>query len=98
MMLFSISVKPKLMDLMKELRSKAADWEDLGIQLEIDDGELKEIKSDNSGDSKSCLRELFRKLLCRATPQPSWRAIAEAVKDIGDEELSSKLQLKYCSA
>ena len=91
-----MSVKPTLKDLMRELRVKSADWEDIGVELEVDDGILRQIKTDNPGDSKSCLRELFRKWLSRINPQPKWEDIIEAVEGIGDEELASKIKAKYC--
>jgi hypothetical protein len=82
---------------MRELKAKAADWEDIGVELEVDDGVLKQIKADNPGDSKGCLRELFRKWLSRVDPQPKWADIVEAIEGIiGDEELASKIKKKYC--
>ena len=81
---------------MRELRGKAADWEDVGVELDVDDGILRQIKMDNPGDSKSCLRELFRKWLSHVDPQPKWADIVEAVKGIGDEELASKIKAIYC--
>ena len=81
---------------MRELKAKAADWEDIGVELEIDDGDLKQIKSDNPGDSKSCLRELFRKWLSQVDPQPSWTVIVDAVQGLGDEDLASRIKSKYC--
>ena len=93
---FSIElVKPTLKLLMRELKVKAADWEDIGVELEVDDGILKQIKLDNPADSKSCLRELFRKWLSCVDPQPSWTSIVEAIGGIGDEELASRLKSKY---
>ena len=80
---------------MRELRAKAADWEDIGVELQMNDGELKQIKQDNSNDSKSCLRELFRKWLTRVSPEPSWTAIADAVEHLGDEDLARTLRTKY---
>ena len=90
-------VKPELKKLMRELKTKAANWEDIGVELEVDDGDLKQIKSDNPSDSKSCLRELLRKWLQRVDPQPSWKDIVEAVSEgLGDEELASRIRSKYC--
>ena len=77
---------------MRVIKGKASDWEDIGVELEIDDGELKGIKKDNPSDSKSCLRELARKWLSRVDPPPSWAAIADALENIGDEQLASKLR------
>lgn len=89
-------IKPTLKELMRELKGKAADWEDIGVELEIDGGDLKQIKTDNPNDSKSCLRELFSKWLLKVNPEPSWTAIVDAVKNCGDEELASKIKSKYC--
>ena len=90
-----IIVKPTLKILLRELRVKAADWEDIGIELEIEDGTLKQIKLDNPGDSKCCLRELLRKWLNQADPLPSWASIIEAVDGIGDESLARRLKEEY---
>ena len=86
---------PTLKELQKELRSKAAEWEDIGIQLSIDDGQLKQLKSDNRGDSKACLREMLRVWLSRVDPAPSWSAIAEAIDAIRDEQLADHLRSIY---
>ena len=94
--LFKELVKPTLKDLMRELKVKAADWEDIGVELEVDDGTLKQIKTDNPGDSKSCLRELLRKWLSCVDPQPSWASIVEAIEGIGDEGLATEIKEKYC--
>ena len=93
-----VPVKPELKDLLKELYTKAADkWEDIGILLGIKDGQLKQIKSDNGNDSKTCLREMMRVWLSRVDPPPSWSAIAEALEFLGDEELATQLSSKYCN-
>ena len=81
--------------LIKELRFKAANWEDMGIQLDINDGELQIIKSNNAGDNGACLREMLRRWLSHASPAPSWGAVVDAVECIGDQQLASKLRIKY---
>ena len=61
--------KPTLKYLMKELYPKSADkWEDIGIELEVDDGLLVQIRTDYPGDSKKCLRETLRIWLKRGDP------------------------------
>ena len=87
--------KPTLKELIKELRRKAADWEDIGILLDVDDGDLQTIKLDNAGNNRSCLREMLRKWLTKTSPEPSWNAIFKAVEYLEDEELSSKLKSTY---
>ena len=83
---------------MRQLRAKAADWEDIGVELQVDDGELRQIKQDNINDSKSCLRELFRKWLTQTSPEPSWAAIAEALENLGHEDLARTIRSKYVTS
>ena len=86
--------KPTIKLLIRELQCKAADWENLGIQLDINDGELQLIKSNNVGDNGSCLREMLRQWL-KQTTATSWNAIIEVVEYLGDKELAEKLRIKY---
>ena len=90
------SAKPKLKDLMRELTVTASDWEDIGVELEIEDSDLKQIKSDNSGDSKACLREMLRMWLSRVAPPPSWSAIVEALDNLGHQDIAHHIRTKYC--
>ena len=91
-----LSIKPELKDLLKELYTKASDmWEDIGILLGIKDGQLKQIRTDNVNDSRSCLREMLRTWLNRVDSPPSWSAITEAVEFLGDENLATHLRSKY---
>ena len=90
--------KPTLKYLMKELHPKVSDkWEDIGIELEVDDELLVQIKKDYPGDSKQCLREMLREWLKTSNPPPSWEAIAQVAADVGDEELAAELRSKYCN-
>ena len=89
--------KPTLQLLLKELYTKCANmWEDIGILLGIDDGVLLQLKKDNPSDCKACLREMLRVLLKRVNPPPTWSAIAEALDDLGVEDLAHLLRSKYC--
>lgn len=81
---------------MRKLRGKVAYWEDIGIELDFKNDELKEIKANISGDTKSCLRELLNRWLKRDL-NVSWNAIAEAVEEgLDDQELSKEISEKYC--
>ena len=71
-------------------------WEDIGIMLRINDGELRRIKNDNTSNSRACLREMFREWL-KKEPQPSWCAIVKALEDAGsDQVFVQTLKSKYC--
>ena len=81
---------------MRVFQSKVSNkWEDIGIQLEIDDGQLSQIKIDNAGDSRACLREMLRVWLRRAKPPPSWSELADSldVEDYGD--IASQIRAEY---
>ena len=91
------SAKPKLKDLQRELYSRVAnDWEDIGIQLDIEEGQLKQIKSDNAGECKKCLREMLRIWLSRVDPPPSWSDIAEALETLEYKDIATYLRTEYC--
>ena len=84
--------KPTLKYLMKELHPKVSDkWDDVGIELEIDDRLLIQIRKDYPGDSKQCLKEVLREWLQINNPPPSWEAIAQVMADIGEDELATHL-------
>ena len=90
--------KPELKDLLRELLGKVAnDWEDIGILLEIKDGQLKYIKSDNAGDSIACLREMLKVWLSRVAPPPSWSAMADALDTLGHEDIATHIRSTYCT-
>ena len=90
------SAKPKLKDLQKELYSTVAnEWEDIGIQLDIEEGQLRQIKSDNVGDSKACLREMLRVWLSHVAPPPSWSAMANALDTLGHQDIATRLRIAY---
>ena len=69
-------------------------WEDIGIQLNVDDGVLAQVKADNS-DSRSCLREMLRYWLRRVDPQPSWKELTDALRSLGEEKLADTIGQKY---
>ena len=83
---------------MRELRTKAADWEGIGVELQVDDGELRQIRQDRPGDSTGCLLELFRKWLTQTSPEPAWTTIVEALQHLGDEDLARTIRFKYITS
>ena len=88
---------PTLKLLIKELYNTAANkWEDIGILLDIEDGELAKVKADNHGDSGSCLREMLRIWLKKVNPQPSWTDLIEALIHLREEKLAQQLKERYC--
>ena len=92
-----LELKPELADVLRELYTKVANkWEDLGIFLNIDSGQLDTIKSDSQRCSKSCLREMLKIWLKQTEPAPTWKAMVSAIESLGDSKLASDLKKKYC--
>ena len=90
---------PTLKLLLKALYRTVADkWEDIGIQLDIDDGQLAKVKADNPRNSGNCLREMLRIWLKSGDPQPaSWKDLVDALTNLGEEKLAQQLKITYCS-
>ena len=85
-----------LKNVLRVLQNKVSNaWEDIGIQLDIEDGELNKIKSDNPSDSKACLREMLRIWLKRVNPPPTWSEMVEALKFQGNEDIASQIETNY---
>ena len=89
------SAIPELKVLLRELQKGANEWEDIGIELDIE-GQLRQINADKGGDSKACLREMLRVWLSRVSPPPSWLAMAVALDTLGHQDIATQLKSKYC--
>ncbi len=50
------------------------------LSIKIESCQIKEIKSNCSGESKVCLREMLHKWLTCAFPNPTWHELTEAVE------------------
>ena len=70
-------------------------WEDIGILLEIK-GQLNKVKSDNAGNSGSCLREMLKIWLKKIDPKPSWFSMAGALKVHWEETIAEHIRKSYC--
>ena len=91
-----ISVKPELNDLLRELCNKVSHlWQNIGILLKIDAGNLDSIKTSENNVSQNCLREMLTVWTKQVEPPPSWSAMAEAIECLGDEQLADHLRTKY---
>ena len=90
------SAIPELKVLLRELRKVANEWEDIGIELDIEEGQLRQINADKGGDSKACLREMLRVWLSRVAPPSSWLAMAVALDTLGHQDIATQLKSKYC--
>ena len=68
------------MELVRELSEVAADWEDIGMMLNLNQGSLNTIKGDFPNQSKKCFREMIKLWFKQIDPRPSWSAITEALE------------------
>lgn len=83
-------------DAFKELIKVASSWENIGTLLGIDQGALKTIKKDNSGDCKDCLRDMLLKWLSIVDPPPTWSVLIQALDDLNlDQKLTEQIKCKY---
>ena len=71
-------------------------WYDLGLQLELMEGTLETIKSDNPENSQHCLRKMLSTWL-KIGPKPSWQTLCAALcsRTVGAEILAGDLEVKY---
>ena len=89
---------PPLKDLLKELKSVASKWENLGIMLGIDSGILDNIVANNPKNCDNCLREMLKVWLKQVDPPPRWQAVVEALEVLGEPKLASELRQRYCTS
>ena len=95
LILVSVGIAPRFVDLLKCLLPVAGKWENIGVLLKIDEHILQVIKADNL-ESRKCLRELLKFWLKRIDPHPSWSDIAEVLEHLGEHVIASNIMLKYC--
>lgn len=62
------------------LHGVAVKWYDIGIELELDIGELQSIEQRYRGDTGACLREMLIVWLKSLHPPPTRRALANALR------------------
>ena len=72
----------------------AANWYQLGMQLEIPPAELRTIECNNPHDAQRCMTEVLNRWL-RNAPECSWAKLAQAVETMGGYAvLAEKLRKK----
>ena len=56
----------------------AAQWEDIGVYLDIELGQLEIIKADHPGDTSGCCKDLWKKWL-KLDPNATWEKLFTAI-------------------
>lgn len=82
---------------MEDLQEVAYNWKHIGIYLHLPMSTLMNIAEKQPDDSPTCLSEMLQVWLMRSYPSPTWPAIIEAVKFLGEEQRAKLLKKKYCS-
>ena len=96
-MLPAVSEKQvKLKNVYEDLIDISHKWYDLGLQLELEEGTLENIKSDNPESAQHCLREMLSTWL-KNERRPTWQTLCAALRSrtVGAEKLASDLEAKY---
>lgn len=85
------------MDVYEELVDISYKWYDLGLQLKLTEGELKNIKGANPEDPQHCMREMLSTWLRQVDPRPTWQVLCTALRrrTVGKKELASTIEAKY---
>ena len=65
----------------------ASDWEDIGLELELDLNVLKIIARDNPQRTEACLRETLNKWLTLNTDDATWRTLEVALTNVNRAKL-----------
>ena len=98
-----------LQTLQQELLPVAQHWKAIGICLQIDVNLIARLaisptteKEDSEyathHSPEDCLSEILRWWLNRVSPQPTWRAVIDALRSpaVGEMKLANQIHLKYC--
>ena len=84
--------KPQLRDLIANVQT--TEWYHLGLQLNLDNFKLDQIQVD-ARQNQEHLTLMFKAWL-HVSENPSWQDVVRALKAIGERQLASKLQQKFC--
>ena len=76
-----------------DARSK---WNNIGLALEVSQGDLEAIKASNNNDADVCFREILTRWLQRCS-RPTWRVLADALRSptVGHHCLANDIVLSH---
>ena len=73
---------------------QTVEWYNIGLQLGVEDAELKVIQQNYLRDSEACKREMFNAWL-KKTSSPSYQQLVEALWAVGENREANRLCKKY---
>ena len=82
--------------LQEELVDVSSKWYNIGLQLNLQPGDLDNIKLTEHVDVRSCLCEMLKLWLKRG--HPTWQLLVEGLnsRSVSEMELAKQLKKKYC--
>ena len=87
--------------LLKELSNaldSVVNWYSLGVKLGLEDHELSTIEQNYRGDgNERCKHKMLSRWL-RSDKLPTWKAVVDALQQMGEHAVASKILAKYCSS
>ena len=86
---------PTLKELSNALDS-VVNWFSLGVKLGMEDDELCTIGKNYPGDNERCKHKVLSCWL-RNAKLPTWKAVADALHQMGERVVALKIRAKYCS-
>ncbi len=90
----AVAPKPNLRDL---VRLPSLDWYLVGLELDLDEGDLEAISKDNPQDDVKARRELYR-LWLKRQPDASYQQLVDALSRAGNESLAKEICAMYGKA
>ena len=73
---------------------QTVEWYNIGLQLGVEDAELKVLQQNYPRDSEACKREMFSAWL-KKTSSPSYQQLVEALRAVGENREANRLCKKY---
>ena len=71
-------------------------WHLLGVKLGLEDHELSAIEQNYRGDR--CKSEMLSRWLRSAKLPPTWKTVVDALQQMGEQAIASKIRAEYCSS
>ena len=73
---------------------QTVEWYNIGLQLGVEDAELKVIQQNYPRDTEACKREMFSAWL-KKTSSPPYQQLVEALRAVGENREANRLCKKY---
>ena len=86
------NLEPDLGELITHVRT--TQWYRLGLQLDVADFDLQNIEL-NEKQNEDGLKAMFQKWLKNCI-NPSWKDVTTALQAIGERNLGTKLEQRFC--